>query len=240
MGRLNTETIRQEVEAKGFTLVSAENYENLNSEITVKCSQGHVSNVSLSSFRAASFTCPHCDHSIKFVNPDVVPTKKGYRVIAFDQATEHFGLSIWDNGELVFFHLYTFVGTVVNRLTQIKNFISNIVLKEWQPDYIVCEDIQYQYGAVLTFKVLAMLLGIVEVACNEANIPYEVVSPNVWRKYAGTCGKTRLQEKQLSIAFVKEKYGIRVNDDVAEAILIGRYGAHVHKEELALAFGRKN
>ena len=44
----------------------------------------------------------------------------------------------------------------------------------------------------------------------------------------------------MTIAFVKEKYGIRVNDDVAEAILIGRYGAHVHKEELTLAFGRKN
>ena len=33
MGRLNTEAIRQEVEAKGFTLVSAENYENLNKEL---------------------------------------------------------------------------------------------------------------------------------------------------------------------------------------------------------------
>lgn len=179
MGRLSVDAIRQEVEAKGFTLISADNYENLNSEIVVKCAQGHITKVSFADFRAASFTCPQCDQSVKFVNPDVVPQKKGYRVIAFDQATEHFGLSVWDDGELVFFHLYTFAGTVVNRLTQIKNFVSNIVLKEWQPDYIVCEDIQYQYGAVLTFKILAMLLGIIEVACNEAKVPYEVVSPNV-------------------------------------------------------------
>ena len=44
---------------------------------------------------------------------------------------------------------------------------------------MVFEDIQYQYGAVLTYKVLAMLLGIMEVACVENSVPYEVVSPNV-------------------------------------------------------------
>ena len=41
------------------------------------------------------------------------------------------------------------------------------------------EDIQYQYGAVLTYKILAMLLGVIETVCFIAKIPYEVVSPNV-------------------------------------------------------------
>jgi hypothetical protein len=41
------------------------------------------------------------------------------------------------------------------------------------------EDIQQQHGAVLTYKILAMLLGILEVVCAENNILYEVVSPNV-------------------------------------------------------------
>ena len=40
------------------------------------------------------------------------------------------------------------------------------------------EDIQYQNG-VLTFKVLAMLLGVVQTACAAAKVPFEVVSPNV-------------------------------------------------------------
>ena len=91
------------------------------------------------------------------------------------------------------------------------------------------EDIQYQWGAVLTFKVLAELLGVLETICTEHGIPYEVVSPNVWRKYVGTCGKTRLQEKQLSVITVQEKYGVKVNNDVAEAILIGRYGVATHR-----------
>ena len=41
------------------------------------------------------------------------------------------------------------------------------------------EDIQYQYGNVLTYKILAMLLGVLEMICTEEKIPYEVVSPNV-------------------------------------------------------------
>lgn len=239
MGRLSVDAIKLEVATKGYELIDATGYTNMNSIITVRCPKGHTIKTSFADFRLPSFTCPECDGSIKFNNPTVVPQKQGYRVIAFDQATEHFGLSVFDNGKLVFFNLYTFTGTFIDRLAQIKNFVENIVIKEWKPDYIVCEDIQYQYGAVVTFKILAMLLGVIEIACYTNKISYEVVSPNVWRKYAGTCGKTRTQEKQLSVAVVKEKYNVKVNDDIAEAILIGRYGAQMHQGEIPLAFGRK-
>lgn len=36
-------------------------------------------------------------------------------------------------------------------------------------------------------------------------------------------GKTRITQKQQAIALVKEMYGVDVNDDVAEAILLGKY-----------------
>ena len=235
MAKLSLEKIAEEVNSKGFILTDASKYENINSEITVQCTKGHSFKTSLVSVRSVSFCCPQCDRTL-FVNPNVVPPKKGFRVIAFDQATEKFGLSIFDNSELVFYNLYSFSGNLDNRLTQIRNFIKDVVIPVWQPDYIVMEDIQQQHGAVLTYKVLAMLLGVLQVECFAAKIPYEVVSPNVWRKYAGTCGKTRLEEKKLSVITVKEKYGVTVNDDVAEAILIGRYGSHVHKQELQRAF----
>ena len=239
MGRLSHQQIADELFAQGYELVDDSNYTTLNSNIIIRCPQGHLIETSLANFRRPSFTCPVCDKDIKFVNPTIVPQKKGYRVIAFDQATENFGLSIFDDNQLVFYSLYTFSGDVVSRLTKIKKFITEIVLPLWQPDYVVMEDIQYQYGAVLTYKILAMLLGVIEVACNEANVKYEVVSPNVWRKYAGTAGKSRREEKMLSVAVVHEKYGVKVSDDVAEAILIGRYGAMNHKPEIKMAFGKR-
>ena len=238
MGRLSTDDIRAEVEKKGYKLIDATGYTNMQSIIKVQCPHGHISSTSFADFRAASFSCPECDKNIKFINPTSVPPKKGTRVIGFDQATEHFGLSVWDNGELVFFNIYTFTGLVTQRLAQIRKFVRDIVIKEWKPDYIIMEDIQYQYGAVLTYKILAMLLGLLEVECFDNKVEYEVVSPNVWRKFAGTAGKTRLQEKQLSVALVKEKYNVRVSDDVAEAILIGRYGAKKYGSKVDIAFGK--
>lgn len=239
MAKLSIEQIQVEVEQKGYKLLSADGYSNLNSIIVVQCPEGHTIEVSMGDFRRASFECPVCGSDTNFYNPIAVPPKTGTRVIGFDQATEKFGLSIWDNGKLVFFNLYTFSGTLNQRLVKIKKLLETVILPEWKPDYIVCEDIQYQYGAVLTYKVLAMLLGIIETVCTENNVKYEVVSPNVWRKFAGTCGKTRQEEKKLSIATVKQKYNINVSDDVAEAILIGSYGAKVYKPDVGMAFGHK-
>lgn len=239
MAKLSTEKIQEELSKKQFELIDDSEYSNMNSFITIRCPKGHISQTTLKNFRHDSYCCPLCDKGINFINPNEVPDKgSAYRVIAFDQATENFGLSIFDDGKLVYYKLFTFTGALPNRLSKIRRMIDEIVAKQWKPDYIVFEDIQYQNGYI-TFKTLAMLLGIVTEACQSNDIPYECVSPNVWRKYAGTCGKTRQEEKILSIAIVKEKYNVSVVDDVAEAILIGRYGAAIHRPETQMAFGKR-
>ena len=81
-------------------------------------------------------------------------------------------------GKLVYYNLYIFTGDLNNRLVKIDKFLRETVFKHWEPDFVVMEDIQYQNG-VLTFKVLAMLLGLVQTACCAAGVPFEVVSPNV-------------------------------------------------------------
>ena len=93
MAKLSKEQIQTEVEEKGYKLLSADGYSNMNSIIAVQCDQGHTIEVSMADFRRASFECPCCN-SGKVDNPTSVPEKVGYRVIAFDQATEKFGLSI--------------------------------------------------------------------------------------------------------------------------------------------------
>ena len=238
MARLTHDQIVNEVQKFGYQLLDDSGYTSMNSRIIIECGAGHQVETCLNDLRKPSFTCPGCDKDIDFVNPKAVPPKGDkYRVIAFDQATEHFGLSIFDNGELVFYNLYNFTGSLTARLVKIQKLLEDVVLGCWEPDFIMMEDIQYQNG-ILTFKVLAMLLGVVQTACERRNIPFEAVAPNVWRKYAGTNGKNRKEEKMLSVAAVRDKYGIKVSDDVAEAILIGRYGAMMHKKQVQMAFGK--
>ena len=55
------------------------------------------------------------------------------------------------------------------------------------------------------------------------NIRTETVLSKVWRSHFIINGKTRLQEKAQAIEKVKAMYNIDVNDDVAEAILLGKY-----------------
>ena len=130
MAKLTHQQIADEVFSRGYELIDDSAYSNMNSRITIKCPQGHLVETCLADFRKVSFTCPVCDKDVKFVNPNAVPQKSGYRIIAFDQATERFGLSIFDEGKLVFYSLYTFSGDVVHRLTKIKKFVQDIVIKE--------------------------------------------------------------------------------------------------------------
>ena len=126
MGRLSHEQILKEVSARGYELVDDSNYSSLNSRIIIRCPKGHLIETSLGDFRHVSFTCPVCDKDIKFINPNQVPQKKGYRIIAFDQATEKFGLSIFDDGKLVFYSLYNFTGSLNVRLLKIKSDNKNL------------------------------------------------------------------------------------------------------------------
>ena len=120
MAKLTHQQIADEVFARGYELIDDSNYTNMNSRIVIKCPQGHLIETCLADFRKVSFTCPVCDKDIKFVNPNAVPQKKGYRIIAFDQATERFGLSIFEDNQLAFYSLYTFRGYVIQHLNKIK------------------------------------------------------------------------------------------------------------------------
>lgn len=122
------EQVKQTVEAKGYTLVSADGYKNQDSLIVVECAKGHKTTVSLSEFKKVSFECPSCNQNVQFNNPMQVPPKQGYRVIGFDQATEHFGVSVFDNGQLVFFNLFVFTGTVNQRLVKIQQLLRDTIL----------------------------------------------------------------------------------------------------------------
>ena len=72
------------------------------------------------------------------------------------------------------------------------------------------------------FKALAMLLGSTVTLLKECGIPYELVGSTKWRSHFMISGE-RVSDKAQAIDLVMQMYGIVVTDDVAEAILIGKY-----------------
>lgn len=131
MARLTHQQITDEIQKMGYELVDDSKYTSMQSRIVVRCPKGHLIETSLADFRRPSFTCPVCDKDIDFINPKEVPLKNGaYRVIAFDQATEKFGLSIFDNGQLVFYRLFTFSGELNTRLVKIRKLVEDVVIAQ--------------------------------------------------------------------------------------------------------------
>lgn len=223
MGRLSKFQIEEILAKKNLKAIDISGYENLKSDITVECDMGHKFVSNLDTIRKAKFRCPSCHGGqMKVSNSAAVPQKKGQRIIAFDNATEKVGVSIFDDGVLVYYNLLKFSGSLDDRMVRIWEVFTQVVIPQWQPDYLIFEDIQYQ-GNYQTYKTLAMLQGILRVAAKKANIKFEIVYVNTWRSHFQIVEKNRAKAKAKSIAKVKDMYGLNANDDVAEAILLGKY-----------------
>jgi Holliday junction resolvasome RuvABC endonuclease subunit len=228
MAKLSEEKVIDEIESKGYIVLDLQGYETIKSPFVIKCQNEHVLETNLFSFRKESFRCPKCDGGeVKITT--YPPEKTGYRILALDNATEKLGLSIYDNGKLVYYTLLTFSGNFDFRITKIFEIVNDVMINNWKPDYIVMEDIQYQNN-YQTYKKLAMLLGVLTVAAKRAKLDYRIIAPVQWRSHYQITGK-RDDIKRKAVQLVKTMYNIDVIDDIAEAILIGHYIADIKYQE---------
>ena len=161
---------------------------------------------------------------------DTVAAKGKVRVVGFDQATIDFGISVFDDGQLTWCSVKHLTGETNKRLMNAGLFVAEVV-EILQPDYVIYEDIQYQtttaYSGYTTFKVLAELKGIVGYELDKAGVPNEHVLNKVWQAKYGIRGRGRAEQKLNVISKVKFLYPhlTNVTDDIADAVLIGKYGA---------------
>lgn len=230
MAKLSAQEITDIIESKGFTCSNVNEYVNMDTIMHLQCTHGHHIDASIKTVRNANFKCPYCvgDESISDKISNIVPPiKQGYRVIAIDNATNNAGLSIFDDGKLVFYHLFQFEGDAIGRILKNRKLFVDMIIKQWKPDLVVLEDIQLQHGNVTTYKTLAMLLGNILVAAREYGIHTETVLSSVWRSHFLMSNKNRTEQKQTAVKKVKDMYNITVSDDIAEAILLGKYAVDI-------------
>lgn len=97
------------------------------------------------------------------------------------------------------------------------------LLRKLKPDIVYIEDTVVTRNAK-TQRILTRLQGVIYGYCIINGCEFKTIRPTSWRKAVGINQgkKKRVELKKEAIEMVREKMEIEVNDDEAEAILIGQ------------------
>lgn len=145
------------------------------------------------------------------------------RVCGIDASTNKTGISLFIDGEysghmLIDLHKIKDSNIRVPKMMQeIKN-----ILDYYEPDIIVMEECLLKTN-IATVKLLSYLAGAIISWAADNQVEFRFQLPSEWRKRVEIVQgpKTpREKLKQEAIDMVKEKFGINVTDDEAEAVLI--------------------
>ncbi len=242
--KITIEEIQNRLKEKNWNLIS-DTYTNLKTNLEIECPEGHRCFLPYSKIRKGNYDCPICKQNQYHNNNGIVVKKKGYRILALDQASITTGWAIFDNKELVKFGSQTTNGyNSVDRIAKTKSWVASMI-ENWKPDSVVIEDIQLQKfksqsglegDAVLTYKKLAHLQGVLENYFYEKGLLYQVVPPATWRTYSQIKGVHRNEKKKSAQMKVKQFYDISIDIDSAEAVLIGRWAANNNTSQEIIMF----
>ena len=120
------------------------------------------------------------------------------------------------------------------RIHEVNMWLASII-KNTTPDVIGIEGIQYQKEmGVTTFQTLARLQGVLIESCMQAKLLFKVCNTNTWRNHCGVQGRSRSDRKTSMQRLVKEWYDIKVSDDVADAIGIGKYFSDIQSPRVEI------
>ena len=153
------------------------------------------------------------------------------KLISMDTSSNSTGVAIFVDG-ILSRHFLIDLKKIKNTDERIEEMIKQIytIIEDEKPDIVVTELTVVTRNAQAQ-RNLTMILGAIYGKCVDKNIWHTNFRPTEWRSLIDTdkkpSGRKRENYKQWSIDVVKEKYNIEANDDICDAILIGR--AYVNK-----------
>lgn len=239
-GRIKFEEVKESVEQNGWKLLS-ETYHNLKADLIACCPQGHENHFTYEDWRKGKVVCKICNKTVVKKINEKPSKKKGYRILAFDQASITSGWAVFDDDKLINYGKWTSNGSHSTQRISLTKAWFITMIDEWKPDEVILEDIQLQRfegqgEAVTTYKKLAHLQGVLKNYCYENGIPYKVVPPATWRTHTNIKGKTRTDKKRNAQLKVQSLYEVSVTQDEADAILICKWAADDHKNNDTITF----
>lgn len=223
--KYSIEYIEDALQGTGWKVLSTE-YKSLDTEMIFECDENHKVYAPWKKIRQKR-ECTLCKQN-KYKSQDhkIIPKKKGtFRVLALDQATKITGYSIFDNKKLIYYGIFEAEenSNEILRDVQVKEWLVSVI-KNWEPELVGLEGIQYQANfGVTTFEILARLQGILMGTLCELDIPYKVCPTPTWRAHCGVKGRSRIEKKRSMKELVKKWFDVQISDDEADAIGIGKY-----------------
>lgn len=153
-------------------------------------------------------------------------------IAGIDGSTNSTGVSIMRDGELEYYTLID-LHKEKNAMKRIQNMLIQIseILDKYELDAVYMEKSVLKNN-VDTVQKLANLAGGIMFYCAKNNIEFNHPLPPEWRKKIGIKQSSKIKRevlKEEAIFAVKNEYGIKVNDDIAEAVLIARSGFDLPK-----------
>lgn len=152
------------------------------------------------------------------------------RLLSLDASTKATGWAVFEDTKLLDYGCITSASTdLIKRIYIMKDGIKEII-ENYNIEKIIIEEVRpeggFGVGNIQTHRALMWLqAGIAFMLHDEfKKLNLEYIYPSEWRAKCGIKngrGVKRQSAKVLDVAFVKENYGVDVNDDIADAICIG-------------------
>lgn len=146
-------------------------------------------------------------------------------VAGIDGSTNSTGLCIMKDGELKFYALID-LHKEKDAMKRIQKMLLKIceILDQYDIDAVYMEKSVLRSN-VDTVQKLANLAGGIMLYCAKNNIEFNHPLPSEWRARIGIKQSNKIKRevlKEEAVLAVKNEYGIDVNDDISESILIAR------------------
>lgn len=149
-------------------------------------------------------------------------------IVSIDASTKSSGIALFENGQLTVYDNFTNSSSdLIKRISHMINKLDEF-LNKYHADKIILEEVhpEDKLTNIKTHKALMYLQAAIAFLVHERHsyIQIEYLYPSEWRKLCGIKtgrGTYRSSLKEQDIAFVKERFGLNVNDDIADAICIG-------------------
>ena len=149
-------------------------------------------------------------------------------ILAVDASTKSSGYAIYKHNKLQEFDCITASShDLFSRINVMVEQIKQVLIKNPDLDYVILEQVRQDgFVNVKTYKALMYLQGCICMMIHQQfkHLQIGFLYPSQWRKTCGIRqgrGVQRATQKQNDINWVKAKYDVDVNDDIADAIGLG-------------------